>query len=225
MVGGHNVLFIMECCPQPGGGGGPAVLPEIVDHEIWNSTGGETTFVVPLPTYDAGDVVYIFFIQDSSTGTLSIDGDWDPKYQTIVPTTAKIAVWTKTMVGDEGATVTVSSTLTERAAALTMTVTDHGAAGPLATNANGLGTTATVNALTTETDNNLGIAAVFTDGSTTPLGEMTNLTKLNESTLISGGTIGVYYEECLTADEYPADSASMFASDEWLTIRFSIEEA
>jgi len=192
-------------------------------HVAANSNTGNSTYTVACPTHVAGDTIYLAIGQDGGGAVLSATG-FSKLYADIdIDGTATFTLFYKIAGASEPANYTVTTTVSERAVWVTFAV--RGAQttpNAQATNASGTGTTATANAITTTVVTTLDIIIISTDIISTPLGSMTSHTKLDESSLTSGATVGVYYKEIATASTDGTDAASLSATEQWVALRFAL---
>lgn len=192
------------------------------NHNTGAQASGSTSFVVTVPPHDEGDVLYIAIAQDGAA-TMT-QASFTALYDNISigAGTATFCLFRRTATASEPATYTVTTTLSERAAWIAFAVSNDGGVDSQATTATGTGTTASVNTVTTTQDDCLGIAVFATDLVSTPMSAMSSHTKLDESSVTSGASVGVYYRELITAGANGGGNITLNASEEWVGVRFAI---
>lgn len=197
-------------------------LPTINDnHNTGAQASGSTSYVITVPPHSPGDVIYIAIVQDG-VATLS-QASFTKLYDNVsVVGDATFCLFYKTAGDSEPATYTISTTVSERAAWIVWAVSNDGGINAQATNATGTGTTATAGSVTTTEDDCLGIAIFATDQVSTPMSAMANNTNLDQSSVTSGGSVGVYYRALTTAGANGGGSITLNVSEQWLAVRFAI---
>lgn len=180
-----------------------------------------TSFVVTMPGHSPGDVIYIAITEDSAVAEFT-QASFTKLYDDVVVGQATFALFYKTAGDSEPATYTVTSTVSERAAWMAWSVAGDGGINAQATNTLGLSTTASTANITTTEDGCLDIIVIATELVTTPMGASSTHNKLDEISVASGASLGVYYKTLVSAGLATAGNVTLNASQDWLTVRFAI---
>lgn len=202
-------------------------FPVIRNGSVFNGHAGAntTTFTISVPDHEDGDELYIVFIQDGNGATYTLAG-WTNLYGSIdLNATATAVVLHKTASG-EPATVTLTSSVSERGSWATWAVVNDGgfSGTPIA---QGFAGSSGIS-FTNYTMNDPGCLMFFigvTEDVTTPMGIPDLCQKLGEYSTASGGSVGVYYKFFDKAGTAGAIVVSLSDTRAFARIQFAIKPA
>lgn len=198
-------------------------------HVAGVQNGNSTSYVINTPGHAEGDVIYIAIAQDGAAANMSLT-DFTELYADIQidgggVADATFSLFYKTAGAAEPASYTVTTTVSERAAWIAWSVDNDGGINVQAASAEANSATATIVTITPTVDGCLAIAIIATDGVATPLSASTENQKLDESSVTSGATVGIYFLEIAAAGLAGGDTVTLNSAQKWLGARFAIAPA
>lgn len=105
----------------------PSTFPVVAAENGGNNTSDSTEHTVNLPSgIQSGDLLLVIFNADS-TPTITFPEGWTQLFQTLGPTTYKhmFGAWYRIADGEEGATITVTTSASEQSAHTSYRITDY----------------------------------------------------------------------------------------------------
>jgi hypothetical protein len=190
--------------------------PSIVGGYTQNgNAANSTTLVINTPTHANGDVIFVVYVTDGDSATASISGGgWNvlegPQNvpTSVLPTAGVFYTWYKTASG-EGASYTITSTVSERSVAVAFAVTGAGGIDAEATFSSGTDSSAEVGAVVSTVADTLRISVVVSTGVRTvsTLAGSHNLLATHSYT--SAGTVSVQYKTLASSGSDAGQTATL----------------
>jgi hypothetical protein len=190
-------------------------------------TGNGTTISISVPTYAAGDEVYLVYASDGdgdvATPQQGSGNAWTAQYDNVALTSGVgvVAVWHRT-VSTEGTTYTIDNTVSERAVAASFVIRNYGGINATGTNSAGTTTTISSPAVTSTVNDCLRITIYGTNLNETSVGTFSGHTKGPESTYASAGTISVQYKALPSSGTDASSNITQSRTGAWLVVAFAI---
>jgi hypothetical protein len=183
------------------------------------NAGNSTTLIINTPTHANGDMIFVVWESDGDSSTASISGGgWtvlEGPQNVPAGATANAGafyVWYKTASG-EGASYTITQTVSERALAIAFAVTGAGGINAEATYSSGTDTSAEVGSVTSTVADTLRISTVVSNGVKT-VSTLAGHTLLATHDYASAGTISVQYKT-LASSGVDAGQTATLSTSSW----------
>ena len=201
------------------------VAPTLGAYTVASRSTNGTTLAITVPTFAAGDTLYIAYADDGDAGTPSIDGTgWTAVVDNYtipasgVADSGSFSLWKKAA---SGTTYTATNTVSERAVMVAFIVQNDGGINVGPVSANGTTSSPAVGDLTTTVANCLRISIVADSTDRTPIGTFGGHTLLVTQAASSAGTISVQ-SKTLTSSGTDTGVSTTQASTDWTTHTFAI---
>jgi hypothetical protein len=202
--------------------------PSIVSGYTQNgNAGNSTTLVINTPTHADGDKIYVVWVTDGDSATASISGSgWTvlegPQNvpTTLSATAGAMYVWYKT-AASEGASYTITTSVSERSVAVAFAVTGDNGIDAEGTYGSGTDFSAEVSSVTSTQADTLRISVIVSPRSPLSVSTLTGHTLLGTHSYTSAGTISVQYKTLASAG---TDSGVTATTDDdgWGTFTWAI---
>lgn len=192
--------------------------PTIVDFTTKDTGGSESTHTVDTPTHSNGDELFVAIAIDRDN-TLTLTG-WTAVYSNIDIRTgdvsATFALYHKTAGASEPATITITSSVSERSVMIAWSMSGYtGIDGTTGTD-EGESTTATCPTLTSTEANTRAFLIVATDAESLPHSLPSTYTNLAAVQRTSGATLSIRHKELITAQATGSQSTTITTTQEWI---------
>ena len=190
-------------------------------------TTNSLTLGFTVPSYSAGDTLYVAYVDDADAGTPSIDGTgWTAVVNNAtiaasgVPDSGSFSLWKRPATGSN-TSYTVTSDVSERGLIVAWIGQNDGGFNVAVVTTNGTNSSPSVAALTTTVADCLRISIIAASADRTPVGTLPGHTLLVTNAFSSAGMISVQYEAIPTAGT-DASVSTTLASSYWSTFTFAI---
>jgi hypothetical protein len=203
-------------------------LPTYVASQTGYSTGNSTTRTITLPTNVADDYIFVAMIDDAGQQTFTIPSGWTRLYDTLDvhnTTSATFLTIYKKSGGNEGSSIVVTTSKSERAVWIAFTIRGVHQSSPIhvsGTTGTGSSTSASIPTLTTSSTDMLVIGIVGTDTFTTPHDSTSSYTRLEQLGYTSAGSVSLWYQNKATAGAVSAATVTINASEQWIGASFAL---
>lgn len=203
-------------------------LPSYVANTTGFSTGNSTTRTVTLPENVADDYLFVAMVDDAGLQTFTIPSGWTRLYDTLDvhnTTSATFLTIYKKSGGNEGASIVITTTKSEKAAWVAFSIRGVHQSSPIhvsGTTGTGSSSSASIPTLTTTDNDSLVVGIVGTDTITTPHNGAAGYTRLEQVGEKSAGSLSIWYQNKATAGVVSAATVTLDESQQWIGASFAL---
>jgi hypothetical protein len=205
----------------------PPETPLVVDSTTGIASTALSTYTVETPDHANGDLLLIAAATDSFTTTLNGPAGWTILRATQpIQTAARYGLWSTNATASEPESFIVRNIRPNGRGApgawLALSITGGSGLHAQGEDTSGAGTTATLPDITTTVDKCLLVAFVFTDRLALPLTAPEGWTKVAETGVDTGATVGVFTKVKTTAGTESGPAIGLGVREQWAGVTLAI---
>jgi hypothetical protein len=210
----------------------PSETPLVVDSTAGIASTSLSTYTVETPRHSKGDLLLIALATDAFTTTLHGPAGWTVQRENVpIRGTARFGLWSKIAGDTEAESSIVRNNRPDGRGARAgwgalsidaLRINAGSAIHAQGVDTEGSGVTARLPEITTTIDNCLLVAIVFTDRLALPLGTPEGWTKVVNSGVEGGGTVGVYTKIKTTAGTESGPEVTLGVREQWAGVTLAI---
>jgi len=203
--------------------------PSYIAHESGSSAGNSTTRSVTLPTNIADDYLFVALCDDAALQTFTIPSGWTRLYDSLDvhnTSSATFLVIYKKSGGNEGASITITTSKSERAVWIAFSIRGVHQSSPIdaqGTNLHDDDDEGLLPAVTSVTNDALVLGIIATDTITTPHNKGVGYTRLAQLGVKSAGSLSIWYQTKATAGAVSQSTVDLDDDEQWLGVSWALK--
>jgi hypothetical protein len=203
--------------------------PTYIAHESGSSAGNSTTRSITLPENVADDYIFVALCDDAAGQAFTVPSGWTRLYDTLDvhnTTSATFLVIYKKSGGNEGASITITTSKSERAVWIAFSIRGVHQSSPIdaqGTNTHDNDDEGLLPAITTVTNDALVLGVIGTDTITTPHNKGVGYTRLAQIGVKSAGSLSVWYQTKATAGAVAETEIDLDDDEQWIGVSWALK--